>query len=338
MNIVYLIGNGFDLNLGLKTSYSHFYDYYLSLGNPSENVKKLKDSIRKHKKTNLWKDLEIALGQITVEYDKVDDFIEALLDISDNLLYYIKREQESIFIDQNGAKKITEYINWPSEYIPDAAKERIKSFQYNWRASGWNIDIITFNYTNIIDNLLSDKIGRNIGQHNVSYPIRLSSINHIHGASNDTILLGVDNIDQIANERFRTEKDLLDIFVKPYANNAMELLMDKKCANIINNASLIVTFGLSFGPTDNIWWERLKNRMKKQSSRIILFDYIKGFDMANNRRTRFGFYKRKASNLLFGEEAEILDKYIDYAINPDMFNLKEYIKEDATTSSYTLIA
>ena len=30
MKVVYLIGNGFDLNLGLKTSYSDFYTYYLN--------------------------------------------------------------------------------------------------------------------------------------------------------------------------------------------------------------------------------------------------------------------------------------------------------------------
>ena len=29
MNIAYLIGNGFDLNLGLKTKYMDFYKYYL---------------------------------------------------------------------------------------------------------------------------------------------------------------------------------------------------------------------------------------------------------------------------------------------------------------------
>ena len=31
MKVVYLIGNGFDLNLGLKTSYSDFYTYYTAV-------------------------------------------------------------------------------------------------------------------------------------------------------------------------------------------------------------------------------------------------------------------------------------------------------------------
>lgn len=338
MNILYLIGNGFDLNLGLKTKYSDFYDYYLQLDSPNYNVAKLKTSIRKHKKTELWKDLEFALGQITRDYDNVDDFIEALSDISDNLLAYVQSEQERIKFNSDATKKFAEYISWPSQYIPEAAIERIRRFQNGWRTNEWKIDIITFNYTNIIDNLLKDKVGKSIGLHNATYHIKLSSINHVHGLYNDTILLGVDNVEQIANEKFRTEQDLLEIFVKPKANYAMELLMDEKCANLINNASLIVTFGLSFGPTDNIWWARLKNRMKKQNSRIIIFDYINDLDMSNNRRTRFGFYKRKASSLLFGEDATALNEYIDYAINPEMFQLKEYIEENETSNSYTLIA
>ena len=31
MNLVHIIGNGFDLNQGLPTSYAHFYEYYFQL-------------------------------------------------------------------------------------------------------------------------------------------------------------------------------------------------------------------------------------------------------------------------------------------------------------------
>jgi hypothetical protein len=37
MNILFLIGNGFDLNLGMKTRYVDFYNYYIS--NTSLNFK-----------------------------------------------------------------------------------------------------------------------------------------------------------------------------------------------------------------------------------------------------------------------------------------------------------
>ena len=42
MNITYLIGNGFDLNLGLRTRYTDFYDYYLNnTESDTENISKL---------------------------------------------------------------------------------------------------------------------------------------------------------------------------------------------------------------------------------------------------------------------------------------------------------
>ena len=39
MNIVHIIGNGFDLNLDLKTSYRHFYEYYKNQESKNENIK-----------------------------------------------------------------------------------------------------------------------------------------------------------------------------------------------------------------------------------------------------------------------------------------------------------
>ncbi|QZT37063.1 bacteriophage abortive infection AbiH family protein [Halosquirtibacter xylanolyticus] len=46
MNILYILGNGFDLQLGLKTSYNDFYNYYTKLkDNPSEEITKLRSSI-----------------------------------------------------------------------------------------------------------------------------------------------------------------------------------------------------------------------------------------------------------------------------------------------------
>ena len=39
MQTVFLLGNGFDVNLGLKTRYAEFYDYYLNIRTENENVK-----------------------------------------------------------------------------------------------------------------------------------------------------------------------------------------------------------------------------------------------------------------------------------------------------------
>ena len=70
MNITFLIGNGFDLNLGLKTSFSDFLKVYKEpQAGDSDVIKKFKSYFLKDE--NLWSDAEMAFGKIT------DDFYSA---------------------------------------------------------------------------------------------------------------------------------------------------------------------------------------------------------------------------------------------------------------------
>ena len=59
MNILYLIGNGFDLSLGMKTRYEDFYEYYCKLVETEQNadVIALKKTIKEGKED--WKDLKL---------------------------------------------------------------------------------------------------------------------------------------------------------------------------------------------------------------------------------------------------------------------------------------
>lgn len=59
MNIVYIMGNGFDVSLGMKTRYPDFYDDYCkrSVRNQNADVVKLKQTIEEGRED--WKDLEI---------------------------------------------------------------------------------------------------------------------------------------------------------------------------------------------------------------------------------------------------------------------------------------
>ena len=44
MNITFLVGNGFDLNLGLKTKYTDFYPSYLAKGYNDILAKEIEDN------------------------------------------------------------------------------------------------------------------------------------------------------------------------------------------------------------------------------------------------------------------------------------------------------
>ena len=68
---MYLIGNGFDLNLGLRSSYKDFYDYYKSQENDSSVIKGFKSNISNI--LDKWSDLELALGEYTKAITSIDE-------------------------------------------------------------------------------------------------------------------------------------------------------------------------------------------------------------------------------------------------------------------------
>lgn len=45
MNILFLIGNGFDINLGMQTRYTDFYKYYATVPTSKDSILKLKKEI-----------------------------------------------------------------------------------------------------------------------------------------------------------------------------------------------------------------------------------------------------------------------------------------------------
>ena len=88
MNIVYLIGNGFDLAQDLKTSYKEFYKSYKSSHPVNEIERRIIESITENVEN--WSDLERSLGTFTNEVNDADGFAEAYeslyLKLKDHLL------------------------------------------------------------------------------------------------------------------------------------------------------------------------------------------------------------------------------------------------------------
>lgn len=71
MDIVYLIGNGFDIKLGLKTRYAEFYKWYMTR-EPSEYaaVNEFRSAIDPNHE--LWADMEWAMCQYLKEIKRAE--------------------------------------------------------------------------------------------------------------------------------------------------------------------------------------------------------------------------------------------------------------------------
>lgn len=273
MNILYLIGNGFDINLGLKTGYSDFYDYYLSQGTKSEVVAKLKTHLEKERYTT-WADLELGMGEYTKNVSDCHDLEIICHDLSRSLRLYLSKVQSGFAVTPVDIDKFKGNLLNPSRGLNAGSRRSVDSYV----SLDKDIFIINFNYTNTVERLCNYK-GSSI---QLSQRGSLQMIQHIHmSLDNSDVILGVNDENQIANKELICP-ELEDIMIKPHINKQLGTLVDDECMSLIDNSNLICLFGVSLGESDNIWWKRIGNRMLQSNARLIYYAYDKDNPQFNN--------------------------------------------------------
>lgn len=322
MQILYIIGNGFDLNLGLKTSYNDFYQYYKTVESDNINVKKLKKNISKTYES--WADLELALGNYTQHLEKIEELDDILLDIGEELSKYLHLEEDKLEKFEIDQRKFFDYLCFPENLFLPADKENLLGIKSKWKNHQWTLNIYTFNYTSVIEKILGDK-QKNVllAHHDNNLPIQLGDIKHIHGYLENDMVIGVNNTSQIKNESFHSNRDVLESIVKTECNRANRSNIDRQLTNKINTANLICIFGSSIGETDNKWWELIGERLKTDCHLII---FTKGAEIpprirhmqARAERTLRNFFLNKTN--LTEKEMEKLEEKIFIVLNSGMFD------------------
>lgn len=227
MEILYIIGNGFDLNLDLKTSYNDFYQYYKTVEVDNPNVQKLKDNISQTYES--WADLELALGNYTQHLDKLEELDDILFDIGEKLSRYLHLKESKLENYEINKKKFFNYLCFPENLFLPADKETLLGIMSKWKNHQWNLNIYTFNYTTVIEKIFGDD-QKNVllGYHGNNIPIHLGEIKHIHGYLDNDMVIGVNDISQIENESFHKNRDVLESIVKSECNRANRSNIDRQ--------------------------------------------------------------------------------------------------------------
>ncbi len=340
-NILFIIGNGFDLRLGLPTSYPEFLDYYKHIepisfeqGSTSyQNVKDAKELFfqkmkeKENSGNEEWKDLEVALGEFTSSLTDKEVFLDFYEDLYESLHTYLSNIEEnstSIFTP-NLSKELIDSLLTPYNHLN--ARER-RDFLNKVGDDILSANVISFNYTSSFE-LLSETtsiVNKEYERPDSQYKFILNPIKHVHGklskGKSRDILLGVDNETQITNKEFLTNNKILNALIKPKGNNNIGNLVDEDCLGIINEAKVIYIFGTSLGKTDQTWWTALSERFIADNEVVIVY-----FHFSKSSRPR-----RLADDSLKQESKEVLmtalgleSKNSDYrdrifvAINSEMF-------------------
>ena len=283
MNITYFIGNGFDVNIGLKSSYADFYKSYVNNhpDNEPDVVTRFKNKINdciknESQKEDIqkfdWRDLEVALGQFTNQMNEKEAEI-LYLDINDSLKSYLIKEYEYFDVEAFDRSDFYNQITNPVTTQFNRITANILKNYYLNCSGDENLNIINFNYTRTIEELADFKGKRlAIGVSFTGRKAFLNSVHHIHQTlQDDEILVGVNDVSQIANPKIRDNRLLCNMYVKPNTNTLLGSGVNQDCEAIISNSDLFVVFGTSAGITDQNWWKLVCKRLVNSNARLIYF-------------------------------------------------------------------
>lgn len=280
MNITFMIGNGFDINLGLSTKYTEFIEVYRNIQEQDDEI------IQKFKKEiivqnlPLWANAEMAFGRQTSlisENFTVEDYCNCHIHFCTALAEYLKEEQKRFVISKENLPIITanfsKAVNNLTVGFRDVQKDQIQSFISNHTGQGMIFNFIDFNYTNTLD-ILCSQTNSTAGwkQHN-NYKNAMGKLKHVHGTVNQSMVLGVHDESQISNiESFKSHDPYyLAQLIKSQTDQINEENTYKQTLQILHSSDLIYIYGMSLGETDKLWWKNICQLLTQNGGvRVIL--------------------------------------------------------------------
>ena len=320
VNITFLIGNGFDIGLGLKTRYENFYDVYSTPNEEdSEHLQVFKSALRKYqsekdqKKGKIvdWADFEKTFGDYSKNFKDGEQYkyIELFENFVEEFNAYLQQEENKVdysnkkLIADTMKEGVTKYF-----YIRKEDTEIIQN-RYNSLRGERIYNFVSFNYTKTIDScadILKESL-KNDGNRKVG------GVFHIHGYVEENMIMGIDNPSQISNPVFVNDLDIIREIVKPEQNKEAKTNYEKDVISTINASHIICIYGMSIGETDRKWWTAISKWLVSDPNRLLV---ILGHDDKYDKR--FTHSQRKVVTSL-------VDKFLDNTDLDD--NQKEKIRD-----------
>lgn len=267
MSVTFLLGNGFDINCGMRSTYKDAYkDYVKSPPNGDEILERFRKDIKEDERLQFetWADFEMGMGEYAKTFSSENDFIKCVRDFKAYLHDYLSNEQNRVLqlVNKHShecGKEMAESI--VGFYQTGLTQNGIRNIQ---RFNDGSYSIISYNYT--------DKLLRRL--------IRLTSLGindrvvHIHGTLSNDVVLGVDNEKQIQNESFTLTKRGKRAFIKPVLNAQSDISRVETAMLYIRNADVLCVFGMSLGDSDTTWRNTIKTwLLENENHQLVYFKY-----------------------------------------------------------------
>lgn len=330
MDITFLIGNGFDVNLGLKTRYRDFYKFYLKCETSDLDIENFKREISDN--WSKWSDAEQAFGELTNNFIDRNTFEKCYNDFVYQLFLYLESEQNKLKIsalpdEVNKAFTSIIYNFYSKKYLPQKSYNTINNIVTANIHSTWRFNFINFNYTASFDKLwYASEQSDNLYYHENNTGLliydSLSFSTNIHGTLDNGMVFGVDNSDQIANKIFAQNNAFKNYFIKTEAIEEAGFDTVSLSKDIISKSKIICVFGMSFGDTDRTWWNEIKEWIKTgPDNQLILYIYdpdIQSCLISDLRRKKAEIYNKLFQENISEVPKDIKDR-VHFSFNKDLF-------------------
>ena len=327
MNITFFIGNGFDLNLGLQTTYMDFYKFFEKNASESNFILKCLKMDKEQDEVSggegwikNWSDLETQLGRLTNRFDEIKEgecdtvsvFQEGKSELVRLLKRYLQQEEKNFNINDYGDSIADKFkdsiINFYKVETGDFSPKDFDILHSTFLKTAdkvYDYQFVDFNYTNILDCIIDVCGGQGtvINTHSSGAKKReekLGRVLHIHGTLNSELILGVNDETQLANELERNNPDLLDIMIKTRLNDQFGQKNTEEVKKLISNSIIICIYGMSIGETDKTWWKEIAAWLKKSEHHKLVIYYYEEHDKLNEKvlEEKYSLVKRKRNEFL----------------------------------------
>lgn len=286
MNITFLIGNGFDLNIGLATTYSSFLKEYAKPSDKDNDLLKyFKQTILKDAK--MWSNAEMAFGAATEQFMTegytAEDFCICHEDFCVKLAEYLLGQEQRLNYSALNDALVSGFVKGIQGYKSGfrEAETSIITNAENTFGGGFTFNFISFNYTAVLDlcHAAARKKTGVLGKRRTSGGTsdnQFGKLLHVHGTVHRDMVLGVNDAGQIAAPQLFEgyDEEYINELIKQKTNEINEENSDKKAFELLKESDLIYIYGMSTGETDKLWWKRICNLMaKKGNLHLIIHKY-----------------------------------------------------------------
>ena len=333
MNITFLIGNGFDIGIGMPTRYEDFYkEYCIVNAEDNDNIQKFKKMLQERNKDEVkkiidWADFEKAFGEHSKDPEIASkrNYLERFEHFVESFNVYLENVEANVdYSDKDSIAKAMDAAVKSFYNIRNADKNAISSI-IKLHTSARTYNFVTFNYTRTVDNCVATfrDFVKNDSNRNVE------PVTHIHGYIDQNMIVGVNDAGQILNEKYSTDPEVVRELVKPQQNTNSRTAYEDAMNAAINNSHIICTYGMSIGETDKKWWNKIADWLNGDTRRILIVllhegKYNPRFPHTQDRYIRPIVEKFLSFSSLSSNDKAKIEKRIFVGVNNDVFAMNLY--------------